>query len=550
MALISKDALLGLLILLCPLIYVCTSPETLGRLDGAVKVDRIRAHLQTLSADEMAGRAPGTLGGERAAQYIAAQFKDAGLLPAVGDTSYFQNVRLRGVTHTPTLTARAYKLTWRLTPGAEFVGVTQMDTNETAIRNADAIFIGYGIDAPEYEWNDYAGVDVRGKVLLMLVNEPPSTDPAFFDGAALTYYGRWSYKYEEAGRNGAAGVILIHTTPLAGYGWNVVQNSRSKEQFYITQRNANLCAFEGWITQDVATDIFTTLGYNIEELIAKAGVIGFKPMPLPLRVSSTIANSTRSLVSPNVIAKLEGSDPVLKNECILYTSHYDHLGVNPQMPDDNIFNGAFDNASGAATLLEVAREMARLPVRPKRTILFAAVTAEESGLLGSQYYAQHPVFPLAKTAANINIDGVNVWGKTHDVIARGAERSTINVAAEKAAHEMSLTLAPDPLPEQGLFFRSDQFSLAKVGVPAVFVTAGLNYVDQPENWGRQMMEEYIQRRYHNVDDEYDPSWSLAGSVQIGRFVLKLGTELANAAAMPQWNAGEQFERPREDFIDQ
>ncbi len=523
----------------------CTSPETRGKLDGAVKAERIRTHLQILSADEMEGRAPGTPGGEKAAHYIAAQFQAAGLLPAAGDSSYFQNVVLRGVTHTSALTLRGAKRTWRLTPGAEFVGVTQMDTNATAVRNAETLFMGYGIDAPEYNWNDYAGVDVRGKMLFMLVNEPSSADSNFFDGAALTYYGRWSYKYEEAGRKGAAGVILIHTTPLAGYGWNVVQNSRSKEQFYIKKPNANLCAFEGWITQEAASNILSTLGHNLEELISQANSADFKPMPLPLRVSAEIRNTTRVLHSPNVIAKLEGSDPLLKNECVLYTSHYDHLGMNPQLPDDNIYNGAFDNASGTAALMEVARELAQLPFHPKRTILFAAVTAEESGLLGSQFYAQQPVFPLAKTAANINIDGVNVWGRTHDITARGAERSTLRDAVQKVAQEMKLTVAPDPMPEQGLFFRSDQFSLVKVGVPAVFVTAGLSYVGQPENWGRQMMEEYIRLRYHGVDDEYDPNWSLAGAEQIGRFVLKLGLEVANAPEMPQWNADDQFKRIRD-----
>ncbi|HEX9652540.1 MAG TPA: M28 family peptidase [bacterium] len=526
----------------------CTSPESLGKLDGAVKADRIRVHLQTLSADIMEGRAPGTSGGERAASYIAAQLKEAGLMPAVGDTSYFQNVTLRGVTHTPSLTIRGVNRTWRLAPGTQFVGVTQIESVETAIRNAEVLFMGYGIEAPEYSWNDYGAVDVSNKVLLMLVNEPSSPDSSFFDGAALTYYGRWSYKYEEAGRKGAAGVILIHTTSMAGYGWNVIQNSRSKEQIYLRQPHENLCAFEGWITQEVASELLSAHGFNLDEWIAGANSPDFKPVALPFKVSAAITNSTRLIDSPNVIAKIEGSDPVLKNECILFTSHYDHLGMNSLLPDDGIFNGAFDNASGTATLIEIARELAQLPVRLNRTMLFAAVTGEESGLLGSQYYAQNPVFPLVKTAANINIDGVNVWGATRDIVARGAQRSTIGMAVEKVAREMRLTVAPDPMPEQGLFFRSDQLSLVKVGVPAVFVTAGLSYVGQPENWGRQMMEEYIRVRYHGVDDEYDPSWSLEGAAQIGRFVFKLGLELGNAADMPRWHRNDQFERIRDESL--
>jgi Zn-dependent M28 family amino/carboxypeptidase len=531
------------------LLSSCTSPETLGKLDGAVKAKHIRTHLQTLAADNMEGRAPGTPGGQRAADYIAQQFRAAGLLPAVGDSSYFQNVTLRGVTHAPTLAIRGAGRTWRLAPGTEFVGVTQIDTNETAIRNVEVVFAGYGIDAPEYQRNDYAAIDVKGKVLLLLPNEP-STNPALFDGAALTYYGRWSYKYEEAARKGAAGVILIHTAPLAGYGWSVIQNSRAKEQFYINKTNGDLCAFEGWITQEVATEVLAALGQNLDEMIDQANSPDFKATVLPLRASTTVSNATRTLESPNVIARLEGSDPTLKSECILYTSHYDHLGLNPLMPDDNIYNGAFDNASGTATLIEVAREMVQLPTQPKRTILFAAVTAEESGLLGSKFYAQHPVFPLAKTAANLNIDGVNVWGRTHDVVAHGAQRSTLRNAVEKVAQEMGMAVGADPMPEQGLFFRSDQFSLAKAGVPAVFVTGGMSFVGQPETWGQQMMAEYIGVRYHNVRDEYDPNWSLEGASQIGRFVLKLGLDLANAPEMPQWNDGDQFKRVRDQHLNE
>lgn len=497
----------------------------------------------------MEGRAPGTPGGQLAARYIAEQFKKAGLLPAVGDSSYFQNVTLMGVTHQPTLSFRNRNKNWELIPGEQFVGCTKLDTSTVTVRNLDAVFMGYGIDAPEFQWNDYAGVEVTGKALLMLVNEPPSEDSTFFAGPALTYYGRWSYKYEEAARKGAAAVILIHTTPLAGYGWNVVQNSRSKEQFYVkSSPGTPLLSLESWITQEVAEKIFQESGFDFSELLAQAGSREFRPMMQPLRVSASINNTIRFMESPNVIAKLAGGDPVLKEQCLIYTAHYDHLGKNEALPEDNIYNGAFDNASGTATLIEIAYEFASLPLRPKRTILFAAVTAEESGLLGSQFYAQHPLCPLAKTAANLNLDGVNTWGKTYDIVPRGAERSTILETVKKAAAEMQVKLAPDPMPEQGLFFRSDQFSLAKVGVPAVFITAGFNYVGKPQNWGKQIMDEYIQLRYHGVDDEYDPAWSLEGTKQIGQFALRLGWHLANAEKMPEWNDGEAFKRVREQSL--
>jgi Zn-dependent M28 family amino/carboxypeptidase len=537
-----------------PLLFICIqssciSPEAQGRLDGAIKIERLRTHVQVLSNDAMEGRAPGTPGGQLAAKYIAEQFRKAGLSPAVGDSSYFQNVTLMGVTHHPTLNFRIRNKGWELNAGEQFVGCTKLDTPAVVLRNLDVVFMGYGIDALEYNWNDYAGVEVTGKALLMLVNEPPSEDSTFFAGPALTYYGRWSYKYEEAARKGAAAVILIHTTPLAGYGWNVIQNSRSKEQFYVKNLPGNLLlSLESWITQEVAEKIFQESGFDFSELLAQAGSRGFRPVMLPLRVSAAINNTIRIVESPNVIAMLPGSDSVLKEQCIIYTAHYDHLGKNDALPEDNIYNGAFDNASGTATVIEIAREFSSLPFNPKRTILFAAVTAEESGLLGSQFYTQQPLWPLAKTAANLNLDGVNPWGKTYDIVPRGAERSTILEAAKQVAIEMQVKLAPDPMPEQGLFFRSDQFSLVKVGVPAVFITAGFNYVGKPPDWGKQIMDEYIQQRYHGVDDEYDPAWSLEGTKQVGQFALRLGLYLANNDTMPEWNAGEAFKRVREQSL--
>jgi Zn-dependent M28 family amino/carboxypeptidase len=527
----------------------CGSPEITGKLDGAIKSDRIRARLQFLSDDLLEGRAPGSRGGELAAKYIASQFQEAGLQPAVGDTSYFQMVELLGTTPTTTLRIRGQGKIWSLKQAEQFVGWTKIEKANVSFNNKEVVFMGYGIEAPEFNWNDYADTDVSGKILLMFVNEPQSEDSTFFGGKALTYYGRWTYKFEQAARKGADGVILIHTTPLAGYPWKVVQNSWTGEQFYVqTPEETKLLQLESWITEEVAREILGASGLNLDELIVQAGSAGFKPMELPLQVTATVKNEIRHIESPNVIAKLTGRDPVLKDECIIYTSHYDHLGKSESQPGDNIFNGAFDNASGTAALIEIAQAFAELPKPPKRTVLFAAVTAEESGLLGSKYYAEHPIFPLAKTAANINIDGINVWGKTENIIAMGAERSTINEVVQKIAQELRMEISPDPMPEQGYFYRSDQFSLVKVGVPAVYFDMGLRFVGKPENWGKKLMEAYIEQRYHSPDDEYDSSWSLEGGVQMAMFALKAGIYLANAAEMPVWNEGEQFKRIRERSI--
>ncbi|MFQ5824330.1 MAG: M20/M25/M40 family metallo-hydrolase [bacterium] len=527
----------------------CQSPETVGRLEGALKLHRIRAHLQYLSDDLMEGRGTGSRGSELAAKYIASQFQTAGLIPAVGDSSYFQNVELLGMIPTASLTIRGPSKTWKLKQGSQFVGWTEIEQANVSFKDLDVIFMGFGIVAPEYNWNDYTNIDVTGKVLMMFVNEPQTADSLLFGGRALTYYGRWTYKFEEAIRKGAEAVILIHTTPLAGYGWNVVQNSWTGKQFYIkSPEDTKFLKFESWITQDVAQEVLQAAGLSLDNLIDQASSSDFKPITLPLKVTASVQNEILHIQSPNVIAKLEGSDPQLKEECIIYTSHYDHLGKNESESGDNIFNGAYDNASGTAALIEIAQAFTRLSNPPKRTVLFAAVTAEESGLLGSQYYAQHPIYSLAKTAANINIDAVNVWGRTENIIAMGADRSTISKVVQKVADEMHMEISPDPMPEQGFFYRSDQFSLVKVGVPAVYFDAGLKFVGKPADWGKKLMEEYIEKRYHSVEDEYDPSWSLEGTVQVSKFALKTGLYLANAPTMPEWNEGDQFKRIREQSI--
>ncbi len=524
-------------------ISACESPEYLGQLDGAISSQKIRAHLKLLSDDIMEGRAPGSRGSELAAKYIASQFEAAGLLPAVGDSSYFQNVELTGFKSTPSMNLRGYGRFWRLGAGSDFVAWNQIEQPLTYLRNKEIIFMGYGIHAPEFNWSDYEGVDVTGKVLLILVNEPIAQSQDFFDGHALTYYGRWTYKFEEAARRGAEGVILIHTPALAGYGWNVVQSSRSKELFFVKPaQNTRLLNMHAWISEAKASEVLTAAGFSLNTLIEEAGSSSFKAKPLLLRVYATIQNEIRTLQSPNVIAKIKGSDPALKTECIVYTSHYDHLGAIDGAADDGIFNGALDNASGTAALLEIARGFSQSPLKTKRSLIFAAVTAEESGLLGSSHYVNNPVFPLEKTSANINVDAVNVWGKTKDIIAIGAKRSSIYSIAQKVAHEMNVRIMPDPNPEKGIFFRSDQFSFVKMGVPAVYIKSGVDYVGKPKGWGAALLQSYAKERYHGVLDEYDPTWSLKGAAQVAQFALKTGYYLANAIALARWQPEEQFRR--------
>ncbi len=516
----------------------CQSPEALGKLDGAITPASIRAHLKILSDDMMEGRAPGTRGGEMAAKYIASQFEEAGLQPAVGDTSYFQEVELIGIKSEPLLQFRGYNRFWQVTPETEFVGWTQIERTNVSFRNKEVIFMGYGIDAPEFNWNDYEDIDVTGKVLLVLVNEPASESPAFFDGPALTYYGRWTYKFEEAARKGADGVILIHTPAMAGYDWSVVQNSRARELLYIRTPDTPLLSLQAWMTEQKAVEIIQSGGYDLQELIARANSSSFSPIDLGLRASAAIRNNIRTISAPNVIARLDGSDPELRDECVIYTSHYDHLGaLTGNDREDTIFNGAVDNASGTSALLCIASALAHSPITAKRTILFAAVTAEESGLLGSRFYAEHAVWPLEKTIANINIDALNVHGRRRDIIALGAERSTLSEVVGRVAHEMNLALSDDPRPGQGAFFRSDQFSFANKGVPAVFLKAGANTNG----------DEQDRNRYHTVDDEYDPAWSLEGAAQIAQFALKTGLYVANAKDIPVWREGERFKRIREQM---
>jgi Zn-dependent M28 family amino/carboxypeptidase len=511
-----------------------------------IRAGSIGAHVDFLAHDLLEGRAPGHRGGDLAAEYIATQFRLAGLKPGNGD-SYFQQVPMVGITVDPAVRLRLAvggKEEADLTYREDFVAAAGVEQERIVLSDLDLVFVGYGITAPEVPWDDYKGVDVKGKVLLMLVNDPPSDDPGFFGGKALTYYGRWTYKYEEAARQGAAGAIIIHNTEMAGYPWTVVQSSWTGEQFGLPAAEPTGLLMQAWVQQDHADQWFRRIGLDFEKALQMAAKPDFQPVDMKLQVSAELNASLRRIESPNVVAVLEGTDPGLKNEFIIITTHYDHLGVDPSIEGNSIYNGALDNASGTAGMLELARAMAADAVKPRRSVLFAAVTAEEQGLLGSKFYAENPLFPLSRTVANVNIDAINVWGRTENMIAMGAERSSIEDVTNKVARELKVELSPDPSPEKGSFFRSDQFSLVKVGVPAVYIRYGLHFEGKPRGWGEEMVEQYTARHYHQPTDEVQDDWTYEGSVQMMEFVYRTVFYLGNQEGIPEWKPGDPFERAR------
>lgn len=533
-------------ILTCILPIAGCGPE-ITEAEALITPETLRPDLQALASDEMEGRGPGSPGGDKASEYLARRFQEIGLEPGL-DGGYFQEVPIVGMTPSSAVQLSVGKRRGErstLAYRTDFVAWAGAEVPRVALKGEDLVYVGYGIDAPEFGWDDFGEEDLKGKLLVMLVNDPPSEDPSFFGGKALTYYGRWTYKFEEAARRGAAGALLIHTDELAGYPWTVVDSSWTGEQFYLaeTRKPRSSLRVEGWLTREAAANVFAAAGLDLAEMMRAAGKRGFTPKPLGLRAWVEIRSEIRRFASPNVVGVLRGSDPELADECVLFTSHYDHLGRGNPVDGDAIYNGALDNASGVATTLAVARAFATST--PSRSIVFAAVTAEESGLLGSQHYADHPVFPLSKTAATINLDRINVWGQTRNIVPLGADRSTLGEIIGAVAKELGMEVSPDPLPEKGHFFRSDHFSLAKKGVPAVFLDMGLDFVGKPSDWGQEVVEAYIARDYHQPSDEYDPGWSLAGAAQMGLFAYRVGLRAANAPEMPSWHEGDPFGRARE-----
>lgn len=507
--------------------------------------ERIRAHVRFLSHDLLEGRGTGQRGGDIAAEYIATQFALYGL-KAVGDNgSYLQKVPMVGITpaEETTFSLVSSKGAVDLKPLEQYVAYDQTQQLQSEV-DADIVYVGYGIEAPEYKWDDYKGVDVRGKVLLMLVNEPPSDDATFFKGKALTYYGRWTYKYEEAARKGAVGAILIHQTEMASYPWEVVRNSNSGEKSYLKLDGTPKLKVAAWVQLEVAKQMAATAGMDLDKMMTDARSREFHPVALPVKLKAHMVSKIRPFESNNVLAMLPGSDRKLKSEAVMYTAHYDHLGIRPDMPGDNIYNGADDNATGCGILLEVARAYAEAASKPHRSILFASVTAEEQGLLGSEYLGKHPPVPASKISLDLNYDDVPPLGSPEEVEVSGSERTTFYPAIEAMAKTFRLRIRPDARPEAGHYYRSDHFSLARVGIPAFSVNEGTKYKGHDAAWGLQQAEEFTAKHYHQPSDEYHPSMDFTGDAAMARFGFALGWEAASQTKLVGWQKGDEFEAAR------
>jgi Zn-dependent M28 family amino/carboxypeptidase len=510
-----------------------------------INPEHIRWHVRYLSHDLLEGRGTGQRGGDIAAEYIATQFAEYGLRPAGDGGSYMQKVPLVGITTLPeTQFSLVPKQGGALNLKAldDYVAYDQTQRERSDV-DADIVYVGYGIDAPEYNWDDYKGVDLHGKVLLMLVNEPPSDDPKFFKGRALTYYGRWTYKYEEAARKGAVGVILVHQKEMASYPWDVVRNSNSGEKAALKVDGPAL-KVASWVHLDVAKKLAAASGMDLDKMMADARSRDFRPVNLGAKLKAHMVSKVRNFESNNVVAILPGADRNLKDEAVMYTAHYDHFGIRPDMPGDNIFNGADDNATGCGILLELARAYGAAAQRPRRSIIFAAVTAEEQGLLGSEYLGKHPPIPAGKIALDLNYDDVKPLGAPQEVEVSGAERTTFYPIVAAMAKEFRLAIRPDARPEAGHFYRSDHFSLARVGIPAFSINEGMKFKGHDEAWGLARDREYVEKHYHQPSDEYHPEMDFTGDSAMARFGFALGWEAASLPKLVEWQKGDEFEAAR------
>ena len=520
-------------------------PSTAFAALETIDPEHIRWHVRYLSHDLLEGRGTGQRGGDIAAEYMATQFAEYGLKPAGDNGSYLQKVPLVGVT---TLPETQFSLvpkqggTMHLKALDEYVASDQTQQAQSDV-DAEIVYVGYGIEAPEYNWDDYKGVDVHGKVLLMLVNEPPSDDPKFFKGKALTYYGRWTYKYEEAARKGALGVILVHREDMASYPWEVVRNSNSGEKSYLKLEGLAL-KVASWVQFDVAKKLASASGLDLEKMMADARTRDFHPVNLSAKLKARMVSKVRNFESNNVLAILPGSNRKLKDEAVMFTAHYDHLGIRSDTPGDNIYNGAADNATGCGILLELARAFSVAHDRPARSVIFAAVTAEEQGLLGSEYLGKHPPIPAGKIALDLNFDDVQPLGAPEEVDVSGAERTTFYPWVEATAKEFRLRIRPDARPEAGHFYRSDHFSLARVGIPSFSINEGMKFKGHDEAWGLAQNKEYTEKRYHQPGDEYRPEMNFVGDAAMARFGFALGWEAASLSKLVGWQKGDEFEAAR------
>ena len=511
-----------------------------------VDPERIRAHVRFLSDDLLEGRGTGQRGGDIAAQYIATQFALYGLKPAGDNGTYMQKVPMVGITPQPATTfafVPAKGGANDLKVLDQYVAYDQTQQSQSDV-NAEIVYVGYGIEASEYNWDDYKGADVKGKVLLMLVNEPSSDDAKFFKGKALTYYGRWTYKYEQAARKGAVGAILIHRTDMASYPWEVVRNSNSGEKSFLKLDGTPKLKVASWIQLDVAKELAANSGMDLDKMMADAQSRDFRPIALSAKLKAHMVSKVRPFESNNVIAMLPGADRKLKDEAVMYTAHYDHLGIRPDMSGDNIYNGANDNATGCGILLELANVFSLAAQKPRRSILFTAVTAEEQGLLGSEYLGKHPPIPADKIALDLNYDDVPPLGSPEEVEVSGSERTTFYPIVQALAKEFRLNIRPDARPEAGHYYRSDHFSLARVGIPAFSVNEGMKYKGHDVAWGMQQADEFTAKHYHQPSDEYHPEMDFTGDAAMARFGFALGWQAANMPNLVGWEKGDEFEAPR------
>jgi Zn-dependent M28 family amino/carboxypeptidase len=553
--LLSCVVLLG--ITLC--VFAADKPEE--KLKPSLDVitpDALLAHIKILSSDEFEGRSPGTKGEELSIKYISDQFKSVGLKPGNPDGSYFQEVPLAGIKSDPHMAFIVNgKPPIELKYPDDFVASSARLQPEIKVDNSDLIFVGYGVVAPEYGWDDYKGVDVRGKTIVMLINDPAVPDPKdpskldekMFKGKAMTYYGRWTYKYEIAAQKGAAAAIIIHETEPAAYPWQVVKSSWAKENFELDNPNKNMDAVSArsWITLDVAKKLLADCGGDFDALKKSAISKNFRPVALNAKSNIDIKQALRSFRSHNVIGKFEGADPNLKDEYIIYSAHWDHLGRHPELRGDQIFNGAVDNASGDAAVIALASAFPKTDPAPKRSILFMCTTAEEAGLLGAKWYAEHPLYPLEKTLADINIDSMNVWGKTRDIEDVSYGFSTMDDALAAAAQRQGRAAIPNSRPEKGAIYRADNFEFSKVGVPSLYIGKGEHLLSRPEN-APLRSDEFDSKDYHQVTDEIKQDWDLSGAVQDVDLLFEVGYQVANADKFPEWKPDNEFKPKRDQMI--
>jgi Zn-dependent M28 family amino/carboxypeptidase len=528
------------------------TPASIPAIDG----DAVLQHIKVLSSDEFEGRFPGTKGEDLTVGYIEDQFQRLGLKPGNTDGTYIQKVPMVGISADAamSLVFKGGKEENRLKYLVDFVAWTRREAPAAGLDDSPLVFVGYGIQAPEFTWDDYKGLDVRGKTLVMLVNDPPvpdpgepaKLDPKVFGGDAMTYYGRWTYKYDIGAEKGAAGVLLVHETGPAGYPWTVVQGFSGERFTLVTpEKNMNKASVEGWLSLEQARKLFAMAGKDFDVLKKEAVSRSFQPVPLPVTATVALRNTMRTIQSRNVLAMLNGSDSKMKNEYVIYTAHWDHLGIGQPVKGDKVYHGAVDNAAGVAGLIEIAKAFAGQATPPKRSLVFLAVTAEEQGLLGAEYYTMHPVYPLERTLADINLEGLNVHGKTKDVTIVGLGNSDLDDSIRDAASAQGRVLRPDPEPEKGMYYRSDHFPFAKQGVPALEPDRGVDFIGKSADYGRRIRIDYVAQDYHKPCDNVKPDWDMSGAVQDLQLFYRVGRQVADTDRYPQWKPGAEFKAKRD-----